>query len=409
MSMSSPRILRFSRSVEPSAFGTMSSWMVAARPIGLVQPKPLKRSCASVRSACMLMAVGAPSPTPALGARRRIQVSRPPNGRLALVRRTEDALPGKLGRDAPDADLALGFDGLFGEVHIERAARHVDIAEKVRGNGVVKPRRTPNLDLIELEIGQQRHGEREAALCRTAQEVGLQADTLDIAERLMIEQLKHGWGGAGRRERDLAPLGVLAEIGNEKAALAKRDLLPRRYGDLALRNIDGELHPGHGQLGLAGEDRRHSGNVGDAHAGNIELDTHRFGRKLLPRFDFGEFARAEVHRKLAAQDLSAADPLQGPAARLAGKEFRPKPLQDVERHRADLAGQMNFFRARGIDEATGKLNRGVAGANGEARDRHAPLLRHKAPRDLPFIDLHGRKPKLLDRKIRLVGIEGTVP
>src|SRR3972149_3923398 len=136
---------------------------------------------------------------PELVTRFRIEASRHPDRRLALVRLIEDALPGKLRRDAPDADLALGFDGLFGEVHIERAARHVDIAEKVRGNGVVKPRRTPNLDLIELAIGQQRHGEREAALCRTAQEVGLQADTLDIAERLMIEQLKPGWGGAGRR------------------------------------------------------------------------------------------------------------------------------------------------------------------------------------------------------------------
>ena len=47
---------------------------------------------------------------------------------------------------------AFGFDGLLGDVHVERTARHLGIADEVGGDGVVEPRRALELDLIELEI-----------------------------------------------------------------------------------------------------------------------------------------------------------------------------------------------------------------------------------------------------------------
>ncbi len=167
------------------------------------------------------------------------------------------------------------------------------------------------------------------ALRRAAEKVGLQTDALNITERLMVEQLKHGRSSAVCREGDLALLWIHAEIGNEKASFAKGELAPRRRGDLALRNIDGKLHADHGQLRFAGENRGHLGDVSDAHAGNIELDIHRFGRNVLARADLGEVPRSQIHGELAAGDLSARDPLKHPAARLAGQEFRPKPLQHV--------------------------------------------------------------------------------
>ena len=42
----------------------------------------------------------------------------------------------------------------------------------------------------------------------------------------MVEKLKHGRRRAVRLESDLALLRILAEVGDEEAAVAERELLP---------------------------------------------------------------------------------------------------------------------------------------------------------------------------------------
>ena len=54
--------------------------------------------------------------------------------------RVEDALPGKLRRHALDLNCALGLDRLLGDVHIERAALDVHVADEIGGDGLVEPR-----------------------------------------------------------------------------------------------------------------------------------------------------------------------------------------------------------------------------------------------------------------------------
>ena len=52
----------------------------------------------------------------------------------------------------------LASTRLLGDVHVERAARHVGIADEARGDGVVEARRALELDLIEFEIGRAAAG-----------------------------------------------------------------------------------------------------------------------------------------------------------------------------------------------------------------------------------------------------------
>ncbi len=80
-----------------------------------------------------------------------------------------------------------------------------------------------NLDLLEFEIGQKRHRQHKPALGRAPKKIGFQSDALEIAERLVVEQFKHGRGFAVSLEYDHARLRVGPKIGNEKAALAKHD------------------------------------------------------------------------------------------------------------------------------------------------------------------------------------------
>ncbi len=225
----------------------------------------------------------------------------------------------------------------------------------------------------------------------------------------MVEQLKHCRRGACRRVCDLALLGVQAEIGNEKAASTERDFAPRWDDDLALGNIDSERHAAHRQLGLFGQHRRQSGNVDDAHAAEIQLDIDGFCGKLPACAQLGDVGRTEIDGELAAHYLAASHPLEHPGARLAGKEFRPEALQHIDRHRTDHSGYADFLRARRIDHAAGKLDRGGSCANHKTRDRHAAVLRRDAAGHLPFVDLHGGQPELLDAEHRRVGLEGEVP
>ena len=158
-------------------------------------------------------------------ARRLVKRGADPDRRLTVVRLVENALPGKLGRHALDQNLAARVERLLGDVHVERAALHADIADDVRGDGLVEPRFAAELDVLEFEVLAHRHVEHEVASGGAAESLRLHADGLHIAEGLMVEELEHGCGGAGGLERDLALLRVGTQVGDEEAALAKGDFL----------------------------------------------------------------------------------------------------------------------------------------------------------------------------------------
>ena len=65
---------------------------------------------------------------------------------------------------------------------------------------------------------------------------------LQVAERLVVEQLEHGRRLAARLEDDVALLRIGAKVRNGKAPLAERERPARWRRDLALRYIDGKRH-----------------------------------------------------------------------------------------------------------------------------------------------------------------------
>ncbi len=119
-------------------------------------------------------------------ARRLVKRRADPDRRLAVVRLVENALPGKLGRHALDQDLAARIERLLGDVHVDRTALHADIADHVRGDGLIELRFAAELDVSELEVFAHRHVEHETAGGGAAERLGLHADGLHIAERLMV-------------------------------------------------------------------------------------------------------------------------------------------------------------------------------------------------------------------------------
>ena len=148
-----------------------------------------------------------------------------PDRRLPLFRLVEDALPGKLGRQALDQNLAARVERLLGDVHVDGAALDVEIAHHVRGDHLVEARLAADLDVREFEVFAHRHVENEAPRGGPAKSVGLHAHGLHVAERLMVEQLERGRGGAARLECDLSLLRVGTQVGNEVAAFAEGNFL----------------------------------------------------------------------------------------------------------------------------------------------------------------------------------------
>ena len=90
-------------------------------------------------------------------ARVLIERGRHLDRRLAIIGGVEDALPGKLGGDTLDLNWALGLDRLLGDIHVERAAFDGHVADEIGGNGLVEPRHSPQLDLLEGEVVLEGH------------------------------------------------------------------------------------------------------------------------------------------------------------------------------------------------------------------------------------------------------------
>ena len=148
-----------------------------------------------------------------------------PDRRLPLLGLVEDALPGELGRQALDQNLTARVERLLGDVQVDRAALDVEIAHHVRGDHLVEARLAAELDVREFEVFAHRHVENEATRGGPPKRVGLHAHGLHVAERLMVEQLKRGRGGAARLECDLSLLRVGTQVGNEVAAFAEGNFL----------------------------------------------------------------------------------------------------------------------------------------------------------------------------------------
>ena len=190
MAMSSPRILKFLRSVEPSSYCAMSNWSDAERPCGLVQPilpnSELGLGEVGLHAqACAPSALRATERVTGSGpfnrcddlepeglARRLVERGADPDRRLAVVRLVENALPGKLGGHALDQNLTARVERLLGDVHVERAALDADIADNVRGDGLVEPRFAAELDVLEFEVLAHRHVEHEVASGGAAESSG---------------------------------------------------------------------------------------------------------------------------------------------------------------------------------------------------------------------------------------------
>ena len=112
-------------------------------------------------------------------------------------------------------------------------------------------------------------------------------------------------------------------------------------------------------------------DISEAHIGKIKLDIHGLGRKLGAGLHAGKLAWLERNGDLAAKHLAAAHILQHPFPRITGEEFRPERLQHVDRHRTDLARQVHLGRPWRVVDVPGKLDGSSAGADDEARERHA--------------------------------------
>ena len=186
-------------------------------------------------------------------ARLLVEIGRHPDRRLLIVRRVEDALPGKLGGHALDLNRALGLDRLLGEVHVDRTALDIHAADEIGGDCLVEPRHAAELDSLNYEVFPERHRQSEAARGGAAEKVGLQPDGLQIASGSSSSSPRTVGVAAGCLEGDDPLLRVRAEVGDVEAAVAERNLPPRRWhDDLSLRNIDGKLCALDGQFGVAG-------------------------------------------------------------------------------------------------------------------------------------------------------------
>ncbi len=343
-------------------------------------------------------------------AQGRIQGRGDGDRRLRFVRRIKHAAPVDIRRHVLDHDLAGGADALIGEIDVERAAFDAHVSHEICGNGVLEAGDAAHLDFLEVEIRLEGHRQDELAGGGPAEEVGLQADLLNVAERLVIQELHDRGGGRGRLVGDDALLGILAQVGDVEAPLAERNFASFRNDNLRGRNVDRELRARDRQLPVAGHHRRHLGNVGDAHAGKVELDVDGPFRRRGALLNGIKGAGGERDVEPAAQNLAAGGALQHPGARLAGQEFGPKLLQRVHGHGADLARNIDRGRSRrSADHGAGHRDLRVSGTNDETGERHTAVFGRQAARRRPLVDLGGTEPEFFDPEHGIVGPHGEVP